>query len=147
MKTIKYINLLIILFFGMMSCKEADTKKIQAEEVSDVVADQEVISQLSSEEFEKHVSAVGDVQLVDVRTPEEVADGTIAGSMHFDFYAEDFKEQLKVLDKDIPVYVFCRSGRRSADTAAMLEEMGFTRIYDLDGGVTAWQETGRLLVK
>ncbi|MCW5520724.1 rhodanese-like domain-containing protein [Aureitalea sp. L0-47] len=147
MKTIKYMSLLIILFFGMMSCKESESKKTQAEEVSEAVTTQEVVSLLNSEDFEKHINAVGDVQVVDVRTPEEVAEGTIAGSIHFDFYADDFKEQLKVLDKDNPVYVFCRSGRRSADTAAMMEEMGFTRVYDLDGGIVAWQDSGREVVK
>jgi len=147
MKTIKYMSLLVILFFGMMSCKDSKSEKTATEEVSETVTTQEVVSLLNTDEFEKHISAVGDVQLVDVRTPEEVADGTIPGSIHFDFYAEDFKEKLSALNKDIPVYVFCRSGRRSGEAATIMEEMGFTRVYDLDGGVVAWQDSGRELVK
>ena len=44
------------------------------------------------------------------------------------------------LDRDRPVMVFCRSGIRSLRASRMLEEMGFTRIFDLEGGFLAWQE-------
>ncbi len=144
MKTLFFITL---LSFGFIGCNNSETKKVDTVELSASEEIQEVIALLNSEEFEKHTSAVGDVQLIDVRTPKEVAEGTIAGSTNFDFYADDFKDKIAVLDKSKPVYVFCRSGRRSADTATMLKEMGFSKVYDLQGGVIAWQDSGRELIK
>jgi rhodanese-related sulfurtransferase len=53
---------------------------------------------------------------------------------------DDFKQQVNVLDKEKPVYVYCRSGKRSARAAEILKEMGFTKVYDLQGGIMEWQE-------
>ncbi len=138
--------LIILLSFGMMSCKEpaSGTQPEQKIEKSEI---QDVVRVVNSEEFSSRINAVGDVQLIDVRTPEEVAEGTIAGAVNFDFRAEGFEEKLKVLDKDKAVYVFCRSGGRSANAAAIMKELGFSEIYDLEGGITAWKEDGKQVVK
>jgi len=78
-------------------------------------------------------------QLVDVRTPAEYQEGTIEGCRHINFYAEDFTAQLEAqLDKNQPVYIFCRSGNRSGKAAVMMEELGFKKVYDLSGGFMAW---------
>ena len=146
MKISKTLFIIIVLFFGLMSCKESETKKTTADQ-PEATTEQEIVSVINSEAFEKQIGAVGDVQLIDVRTSDEVAEGSIPGAVNFDFYASDFKEMLKVLNKEEPVYVFCRSGRRSNDTAGILKEMGFARIYDLEGGIMAWMESGKEVVK
>jgi len=75
------------------------------------------------------------VQLVDVRTAKEYTAGNLAGSLNIDYYKQDeFKASFKKLDKTKPVYIYCRSGGRSHKAALLLEEMGFTKIYDLKGG-------------
>jgi len=138
--------LIIFISFGMLSCKEPAAGS-QPEQIAELGEKQDVVRVVDSEEFSSRINAVGDVQLIDVRTPEEVAEGTIAGAINFDFRADDFTEKLKVLDKDKAVYVFCRSGGRSANAAAIMKELGFSEIYDLEGGITAWKADGKETVK
>ena len=78
------------------------------------------------------------VQLIDVRTPEEFTAGHIKGAKNIDFFSEDFSEAFEKLDKDKPVYIYCRSGNRSAKAAEKLSNMGFSTIVDLKGGYKAW---------
>ena len=85
--------------------------------------------------------------LLDVRTPEEIVHGKIPGALNMDFYEEDFKKQLKKVDKTKPVYLYCASGGRSADAGEMLIEMGYTQVYNLEGGFRAWKAAGLPVVK
>jgi rhodanese-related sulfurtransferase len=98
------------------------------------------------EEFQTYI-ADDNVQLVDVRTNEEFEDGHIVGSVLIDVNEADFMEKaMATLDKQRPVAVYCRSGRRSARAASMLVSQGFM-VTNLDGGVLAWQDLGKALVK
>ncbi len=88
-----------------------------------------------------------DVQLVDVRTPQEFSEGHLKNAANFDIYEPDFTSHFAELDKEKPVLVYCRSGKRSADAAALLEEAGFKEIYNLDGGILRWENAGKPLEK
>lgn len=91
--------------------------------------------------------AAPDVQLLDVRTPDEYADGHIAGAVLVDVNESDFEEKaVAVLDASRPVAVYCRSGRRSARAASLLTARGY-KVTNLEGGVLAWQDAGKALVK
>lgn len=79
---------------------------------------------------------------LDVRTPAEVAEGIIGEASVIDFYSEDFARRLSLLRRDVPVYVYCRSGGRSWETAARMKKMGFREVYNLRGGIVAWREAG-----
>jgi rhodanese-related sulfurtransferase len=87
-----------------------------------------------------------DLVVLDVRTPEEFAEGHLDGAIQIDFYDDDFAEQLLDLDTDVPYLIYCRSGNRSGQTRAMMRGIGFTDVADLDGGVLAWTEAGYPLV-
>lgn len=103
-------------------------------------------SNVSVDEFQT-IIATPDVQLLDVRTPEEFAEGHIAGAVLVDVNESDFEEKaVAVLDASRPVAVYCRSGRRSARAASLLTTRGY-RVTNLDGGVIAWQDAGKSLVK
>jgi rhodanese-related sulfurtransferase len=95
---------------------------------------------LTPEQFSKKLSATAEKNLVDVRTPEEYAEGHLADAKLINYYNEDFKSQLALLDKTKPVFVYCRSGKRSGASAELLVELGFKEVYDLQGGFTAWAE-------
>ena len=84
------------------------------------------------------------VQLIDVRTAEEVAEGKIPGAKNLDFFAADFDKKLGRLEKDRAVFVYCALGGRSLKTANKLKNMGFVEIYNLDGGFTRWTEENML---
>ena len=83
-----------------------------------------------------------DLVVLDVRTAEEFSDGHLAGAIMLDFYAEDFADQLAGLDPEVPYVLYCRSGNRSGQTRALMEDLGFTDVADVDGGILAWADAG-----
>lgn len=87
------------------------------------------------------------VQLLDVRTPGEYSGGFIKGAVNMDFNSDAFEEEIGKLSKDIPVMVYCKAGGRSAQAADLLESKGFKKIYDLKGGILAWEHAGLGIVK
>lgn len=83
-----------------------------------------------------------DVVLLDVRTPEEIAQGKIAGAAELDFRSPDFAAQVDKLDKNKTYLIYCRSGNRSGQACKMMADKGFTSLYNLAGGILAWKEAG-----
>lgn len=88
-----------------------------------------------------------DAVVLDVRTPEEVAEGVIPGAKHLDFKKDDFEVQLNSLDKRKTYLVYCAAGVRSAKAATLMKEKGFQNVYSLDGGIEAWTDAGFKLGK
>ena len=99
---------------------------------------QAIKSTISVDEFEKKLSSLPNVQLVDVRTPEEYAEGHLKDAKNINIRSADFNEQLNKLDKTKPILVYCLSGGRSSAAANKMEEMGFTEVYNMDGGIMKW---------
>jgi len=89
----------------------------------------------------------GNVQLVDVRTPQEWSTGHIDGALHIDWFSDDFKSRVAKLDKEGPVRLYCAAGGRSEEAREMLRGMGFKNVLDLDGGMSAWKKAGAPVVK
>lgn len=83
-----------------------------------------------------------DLVVLDVRTPEEYADGHLDGAVLVDFYDADFADQLAALDKDVPYLVYCQSGNRSGQTIPLMQQLGFASAVDVDGGILAWVGAG-----
>lgn len=99
------------------------------------------ITSVPAETFEQKI-ALPDIQLVDVRTPEEYNSGHIAGAVNIDVNSPDFmSEATRKLKKDSPVYVYCRSGKRSKKAGNQLAGEGY-EVVDLDGGITDWKNCG-----
>lgn len=98
--------------------------------------------QLVTPQEMKSLLELDDVQLVDVRTPEEYAEGFIENSQNIDYNSPTFDQDITKLDKTKPVMLYCRSGGRSAKCAKKLKDAGFIKIYDLDGGISKWQHEG-----
>ena len=96
---------------------------------------------ISPIEFKNKVDSEGYV-LVDIRTPKEYQAGHIKGAINIDFYASDFKEEVSQLDKDKKYLYYCRSGHRSAQAEVLAKTFSFPEVYELDGGINAWQNTG-----
>ncbi len=83
------------------------------------------------------------VQLIDVRTPAEYAEGHVANSKNINITGEDFDAQVALLDKSKPVLLYCKSGMRSAKASLRLKELGFENITDLDGGFGTWRNANK----
>ena len=88
------------------------------------------------------VIATSDVVVLDVRTPEEFQAGHLEGAVNVDFYAADFETQLDALSKDVTYVVYCRSGNRSGQSIGLMEQLGFSSVYDVDGGILEWVDDG-----
>lgn len=99
------------------------------------------IASVSATEFEQEIKT-DSVQLLDVRTPQEYAEGHIAGAVNIDVQADDFQQLAeKELSKDSTILVYCRSGRRSLDAAEILTRLGY-RVVNLKGGILDRQASG-----
>lgn len=95
------------------------------------------------QQFDSVMAANSDEQLVDVRTPEEFAEGHIAGAQNIDWKNAEFAINVGALDKSKPVLVYCHSGNRSKQAAEYLANNGFTNVYELEGGISAWETSGK----
>ncbi len=80
--------------------------------------------------------------VLDVRTPGEVARGKLPGASVIDFNAPKFEQRVSLIARDKPVFVYCAKGGRSAQAAALMTKLGFTRVYNLSGGIGAWSAEG-----
>ncbi len=98
---------------------------------------------VSPEEAAATIEAAPDgLVILDVRTPEEFAEARIEGATLLDFYRADFAERLAELDRDVPYVLYCRSGSRSDQAFALMRELGFTSVQDVDGGIVGWMDAG-----
>ncbi len=80
-----------------------------------------------------------DVQLIDIRTPEEYANGYIDDAVNIPIANKSqFITDFSKLDKEKPVYIYCYSGVRSHRAGNLLKELGFKEIYDFKGGWKVW---------
>ncbi len=85
--------------------------------------------------------------IIDVRTPDEYAEGHIENSRLINYYSGDFKNRLDKLDKNKEYFIYCRSGSRSGRTLQIMKELKFKQVYNLGGGIISWQSSRLPLVK
>lgn len=128
-----YLNLFMVISIATIFSCESDTLQDGKIEVVDV------------EQFAKLMSV--DHQLIDVRTPKEFSAGYIADAKNINYQDETFEKQIMTLDISKPVLVYCKSGGRSAKSAAVFSKKGFKKVYDLKGGFTAWSKAGKVISK
>ena len=137
---IKSLILLAVLTIIAVSCAKIFSKGTKKTTMIGTYANMGV------DEFQTLIANPA-VQLLDVRTQDEYDDGHIAGATLVDVNDTTFVDQaMAVLDPQRQVAVYCRSGRRSARAASLLTARGF-KVTNLDGGVMAWQDAGKALVK
>ena len=92
------------------------------------------------------LAATPAAQILDVRTQEEFAGGHLAKATLIPWTDKDFAVRAaKELDPHKPVLVYCRGGWRSAAAATALNQLGFTELRNLAGGILAWQQAGKPL--
>lgn len=125
---------------------EPATTETETETPAVAVQDNTVHKNVNTTEF-ADLAASGKGMVLDVRTDKEYNAGHIAGATQIDFYSDNFEAEIDKLDKNRPVYVYCRSGGRSGKTMNMMKEKGFTLVYNLDGGMMAWEAAGQPVEK
>lgn len=130
-----------VLVWAAVSTRSVEDEPHQSNTKTETVA----FRTISPAEFSTKLNT-GAYTTIDIRTPEEIAEGKItADALELDFYAPDFKQQLAALPKDQPYLIYCRSGNRSDSALSLMKQLGFEEAYDLAGGKTAWQASGGTL--
>ena len=104
-------------------------------------------STLTAPSFSEKLRQTPAKTVLDVRTAPEVASGMLPGAVNSDFFAPNFASQLARLDKATPVFVSCAVGGRSDKASRQLQQAGFKTVYNLTGGMQAWQQAGYVTVK
>ena len=129
MKYKTMFNLIAVIFvFAAMTACDTDS---QAD------SGNHAVSKISAEELKDMMDQESALIIVDVRTPEEFAEGYIPGAVNIPDTEIEATAEDVLLDKEAMIVVYCRSGRRSAISAKTLSEIGYTNVYDL-GGILDW---------
>lgn len=103
----------------------------------DTIPNYQAVSSSLFKEIMDHPETV----VIDVRTPEEIADGKILDhALEINFYEKNFEAEIQKLDKTVPYAIYCRSGNRSGKTLKIFERNGFKEAYHLYGGINAWKK-------
>jgi rhodanese-related sulfurtransferase len=94
---------------------------------------------LSQNEWAEKLNTTTDAIILDVRTEDEVNEGYIPNAKHIDIHlGQGFIDELETLDKSKTFFVYCRSGARSAQACAVMNQLGFNATYNLLGGFMEW---------
>lgn len=124
-----YLFYVLVVLLGVTACEGRAQSNASGGEVK----------VLSVEAYKAKLSDAS-VQLIDVRTPQEFAQGHIAGAKNINVLDPKFaNEAAQILSKDKPVALYCRTGNRSQRAVSILRDLGYKTIYDLKGGYLAWQ--------
>ena len=113
------------------------SSNIIAEEISD---DIKFLSAEKSYELIEKNKRNPEFIILDVRTSDEYNSGHIANALNIDYKSADFKNNVSKLDRDKTYITYCHSGRRSTAASKIMEEMGFDKIYMINGGIIAWEK-------
>ncbi|MGB5437740.1 MAG: rhodanese-like domain-containing protein [Maribacter sp.] len=114
----RIVVLMTAVLFLNLGCSQIKEKKI---------------TQVAQEELDR-------VVLVDVRTPKEYNAGHLENSLNIDWMGDSFKSEIEKLDKGDTIYLYCRSGKRSASATKYLDSKGYKNVYNLKGGYIAWEQ-------
>lgn len=97
------------------------------------------MADLTQDEWQEQLEKDKQAVIVDVRTDEEVAEGIIPEAQQIDILQpQEFINKLQELDKTKNYYLYCKSGGRSAQACALMNQMGIENTYNLVGGFTDW---------
>lgn len=130
-----YMKKLILAVVGVVSAtlfltscsSDSSAQKVSPKEFSEVISDPSVV-------------------ILDVRTPQEFAEGHLANAINIDFQSGNFEQEIASLDKSKTYAVYCRSSNRSGQAVKVMADAGFTSMYDMDGGIVDWQAAGGQIV-
>ena len=97
------------------------------------------LNHLEPAAFRKAIENDPQAILLDVRTDAEYAQGALPGARHLNYLDYGFLDRLETLDKETTYLVYCRTGRRSIRTCLLMQNSGFRRVFNLEGGLSAWK--------
>lgn len=129
------------LFLSLFLVLSAISGCIQIEEESSA----QIFEKITAEEAKRLIEERKEDPnfiVIDIRTPEEYAQGHLPGAVNLNFYSESFREDLNRLERDKVYLIYCRSGHRSGVAVPLMKELGFKEVYELEGGILEWISKG-----
>ncbi|MDR7208861.1 thioredoxin domain-containing protein [Flavobacterium piscis] len=120
-------TLLVIVVFIFASCHGQTAKSFE---------------EITPKDFAEKIKTTENPQILDVRTPDEFASEHLDNAINVNWNSDDFSAKAATYNKSKPVFVYCLSGGRSKKAAAKLTEMGFTNVYEMEGGIMKWKAEG-----
>lgn len=143
-KTLRLLLPLLVVTTVTYSCSSQGSQQPQSQtgDCSNVKSEK-----LNVDQFNQGLADAKDIILLDVRTADEFNAGHLDGAINIDFYSPNVKDEFSKLDKDKTVYIYCRSGGRSGKSAAILKDLCFKDVKDMEGGYMAWSGKGYKTVK
>ncbi|MCB0707601.1 MAG: rhodanese-like domain-containing protein [Saprospiraceae bacterium] len=144
----KKISLIFFTAIGLFlsACGAQETPATEndtpaASETQKTAAASTGYTNLNVAEFNAKMQEAG-VIILDVRTKEETAEGIIPGAMEINVKDQaGFKDALQDLEKDRTYLVYCRSGKRSSKACGIMAGLGFSSLYNLEGGYLEWSKS------
>lgn len=130
------VGILVVLVFVLAACGGDDDKKDESDS----------LTSLSVKSAYDQMSKVEGEFFVDVRTPEEWAAGHAEGAVLIPLDDISSRAAAELPDKNAEIYLICRSGNRSGQAAKILNDLGYTHVYNIEGGTNAWQEANLPIV-
>ena len=99
------------------------------------------IVEISTDEAAERIA--GGHLILDVREPDEYAEGALEGVIHIPRGHLEAQIENRIVDKSLPVVVYCAGGVRSAFAAKTMQELGYEQVASMDGGFGRWKDEGR----
>jgi thioredoxin len=135
MKSIIVTLLLISVFATNCKGKNETTTSITAQSISS-------FESLDPKSFVDKIQSSDNVQIIDVRTASEFAEQHLENATNVDFNNASFDTEIAKRDKSKPTFVYCLSGGRSASAVSKMKDLGFTEIYEMEGGIMKYNAVG-----
>ncbi len=101
---------------------------------------------LSPKQF-NYLTKQSDIIIIDVRTPQEFAQGYISGAINIDIYNPNFAKEIAKLDKNKHYLIYCRSWNRSKAAMKLMKQLGFKKVNDLEWWINNWIKIGFPIIK
>ena len=108
---------------------------------------QKAFTTITLQDFDNLKKNTPNLVILDVRTPDEIKQGKIEGALELDYMQISFDKDVLKLDKSKTIVVYCATGYRSNEAMDVMKNAGFREVYDLKGGIVAWQRARRPLVR
>ncbi len=128
----------VTLFVFLLGLSFSSTAQF-AKDVQKKVAAENV----SAKDFANKIDAEGTLQLIDIRTIGEYKNGHLIGARLIDFYNPDFVKNIEAAgyNKNVTIYIYCRSGSRSGRAINLFKKLGFKHIVNLAYGINDWNRS------
>ena len=126
--------LVVVISIILSGCAGTATPPSDSQATAEASAE---YRKITAEQAKEKMSETDDWILLDVRTEEEFEEERIEGAILIPDYEISGRVESEISDKDAVILVYCRSGRRSANAAHEMAEMGYTNVYDF-GGIIDW---------